>query len=443
MGHPVTLEGDNSNFAVTWTWGFERHGQPGVFDIIGFGGKEYQKLEQNCSLALYFKKRLVECAFDLTINKTRREDSGYYRRETMLRNGTAVSEFFNLTVFHPKPLVIPVHVSSKKAEILCKDVLNPEMPTHLQFWDVSPQGNLDLKKGEGHGWKLNVRCPGVGLRVKLDCCTGYGGDTAVIHLDSCASDSSENCSSRDFSPFSESWRSRDTHHRSHARQFCGRGIQEGGIVKACEGHWVGIESEYKHGWDNSFWSKKNPVNTSGEILISKNGSCLLAGFKECNRILRIKKVGPRDYGHYKSVVNNSMIDLQWLTVVEPLVPNLELVFLNSTVVILNCTTNFKDPVSVRWHVEDRGIQKDTTARSPTKVFDLGCKSGLMYVRHLKVWCSARNDVWWGESSKFILSDTAQDCSVRPQQDLTRFKYDNNCVRTNVTGRKLVWVGDGE
>lgn len=449
VGKPVTLEGDNSNFAESWSWGFERHREPGAFDTIGFGQKEYQKLEQNCSLTVYFKNRLSECAFDLTINKTRREDSGLYRRETTLKNKTVKVEFFNLTVFHPKPLIIPVRIGSKKAEILCKDVLNPEMSTHLQFWEVSPQGNLDLKRGEGHSWNLNVKCPGVGLMVKIGCCTAYGhgrsicGGTAVIQLDSCANGSLQACTARDFAPFSGSWRFKETHRRSDARQLCGRGIQGGGMVKACEGHWVGIESEYKYGWEHSSWSKKNSVITSGEVLISKNGSCLLSEFKDCKRVLRMKKVEPRDYGYYKSVVNNSMIDLQWLTVVEPLVPNLELVFVNSTVIILNCSTNSKDPVTIRWRVEDRGIEKVTTSESPTKMFDFGCQSGLMYVRHLKVWCTARNDAWWGESSKFILSDTAQDCSVRPQQELSRFKYDNNCQRTNITGRKIVWVGDGE
>lgn len=446
-GGKTILNGETLSGVRSYKWSFQRYGEP-TFDLIGVTYMNYGNSKSNCGISHYYKKKTENCSYEFVFNQTRKSDYGFYKRQTLLTNGTLVVELFNVTVYHLKPVLSPVSYVGGSLRFKCKDTLNPELSTYVKYIYSYPEGNMKIVKSGGEITAIKRKRKMLPLEVQMQCCTLYGtqmqsvcSQTSTLYLGYCTNGSGRECSEMDFNRGKESHFSRKS-----PKEMCTRTIQSTTEhMKACEGHWVGIRGDFT-GWlfqVPTQWAIKNPVNYSEEELIAKNGTCLSPRYGDCGRLLIVKKVDPKDERWYK-VSSRSYIDMAYLSVSERIAVTLELVSMNNSQVTLQCSVNSNTKVDIKWDIRDGNLQPYSEyGNETTKTIRYGCKSGLMHTGDLTVGCSAINDAWMGESNSFRIRRSEKDCSIVPPfpGDISKYKVvEKNGVHH--FSRKIYHIGDG-
>lgn len=166
-------EGNHS----AYFWAKERSWKPGAYDRITEPG--------NCTLRPHYEGRITECGANLTISRSRLEDTGTYRLR--VRNGSSLFQSFQVVVFQSHPVLTPVRMEAYGLTLRCVDLLNPRSQIEIHARDMDTQPTVPHFFTTGvfhHEVYALMKQAGVhdrGLDFTVRCCAKFHGTTTCTN----------------------------------------------------------------------------------------------------------------------------------------------------------------------------------------------------------------------------------------------------------------------
>lgn len=417
-GNELKLEEPHKDPNVShWRWGILAQNSTDI-NLIG-RSERYPNgtVKSHCDISYQFRNRIQSCQAHLTVSKVKVIDSGCY---AFLRHGggLAYTSYFNVTVIHPKPVISPLKKYKDKLTFACKDALNQGFFTEPRFEEHTLFTNLNITR-HNDIWTIQPKCKGLYVSLSLYCCTSYpGGDTcgdpAHVFLDSCASGNANTCGQRRGPPTTYNYRNDSIDHPSKSTESCKTTMSSHYFVTGCMGYNITLFSNLSHWDERGQWYVKYPINTDHPRYIGKNNSCIQEKYEDCNRKLTVKNLTPLDKGFYFSKIPGGL-DINHLSVSEPLGLNLILVNLGAHTITLSCSYNSRVPVTIKWYVggffdcaHQNQIHHDNV-NTITLGHQCASKHGHGVKSHFHVYCSGESATWKGTSSVLVFGGHMDKC----------------------------------